>query len=524
MLTVHTNYEFGGYSDDRADLLKRLENPTLKRNPTLASQLKPHFDGKDSLAMGYGVDLLANSNAELLRLFSAAGLSDADMGWSDPTVKTTDLNLLDIYRQTRGGNTKAIWDDRAGKLSLQLPSEPKATDLLNAVAQDREALLDQALASRNITLSESNERLALLSMVYNGGLGVFGQALSQSKLLTALETGNRAEAWFEIRYNTNAESTRTDATSFRVAGGIANRRYAESDLFGLYNGGDGSAATATPDTVEAKDVLRMYTAHKTDIERYEGRFSPVNPDAGTQRNAIGGWIEPAKEYLIANFGEGVTISGNVLVGQDDLGRGDILTGTEEGDLLFGEQGSDVLRGNGGTDVLYGGAGSDTLSGGAEDDVLFGEAGDDTLQGGAGADHLIGGEQDDTLVGGTGDDLLEGGAGFDRYVWNTGDGNDRIEDSDNRGNIVINGQALTGGVKRSDGTTPTYQTLDGAITFEQVGGDLLVHIGDETLTVNENFQSGQLGIKLVDEADYANDLDTRVEVTADPYLCACGRKL
>ena len=90
--------------------------------------------------------------------------------------------------------------------------------------------------------------------------------------------------------------------------------------------------------------------------------------------------------------------------------------------------------------------------------------------------------------------------------------------------MINGQALTGGVKRQDASDQTYRTLDGSITFEQVGGDLLVHIGSETLTVNQNFQSGQLGITLVDEADYANDLDTRVEVTTNPYLCACGRGL
>ena len=49
-----------------------------------------------------------------------------------------------------------------------------------------------------------------------------------------------------------------------------------------------------------------------------------------------------------------------------------------------------------------------------------------LQGGT--DHLIGGIGNDILAGGTGNnDLLEGGAGFDTYIYNAGDGTDRIED-------------------------------------------------------------------------------------------------
>jgi Ca2+-binding RTX toxin-like protein len=51
-----------------------------------------------------------------------------------------------------------------------------------------------------------------------------------------------------------------------------------------------------------------------------------------------------------------------------------------------------------------------------------------LDGKGGTDHLIGGLGNDILVGGTGDnDRLEGGAGFDTYIYNAGDGSDRIED-------------------------------------------------------------------------------------------------
>ena len=36
----------------------------------------------------------------------------------------------------------------------------------------------------------------------------------------------------------------------------------------------------------------------------------------------------------------------------------------------------------------------------------------------------------------GNDLLEGGIGFDTYIYNAGDGLDRIEDSDAQGKIIL----------------------------------------------------------------------------------------
>ncbi|MBK6638448.1 MAG: hypothetical protein IPG34_12790 [Rhodocyclaceae bacterium] len=94
-----------------------------------------------------------------------------------------------------------------------------------------------------------------------------------------------------------------------------------------------------------------------------------------------------------------------------------------------EGGDDSLYGGKGNDWLLGGAGNDLLDGGTEDDVLFGEAGHDTLLGGAGEDVLAGGANDDVLIGGAGDDFLWGGKGRDTYIYNKGDGEDRIYDDD-----------------------------------------------------------------------------------------------
>jgi GH24 family phage-related lysozyme (muramidase) len=71
------------------------------------------------------------------------------------------------------------------------------------------------------SLQGSYEMLALVSLAYNNMLG---QSPTLKKDILA---GNRAEAWFEIRYNSNGGKS---------AGiGIAKRRYEEAAMFGLYN-------------------------------------------------------------------------------------------------------------------------------------------------------------------------------------------------------------------------------------------------------------------------------------------------
>ncbi|WP_455378084.1 putative Ig domain-containing protein [Petrachloros mirabilis] len=181
------------------------------------------------------------------------------------------------------------------------------------------------------------------------------------------------------------------------------------------------------------------------------------------------------------------------------------------EFLFGSDGLDQLEGNSGADHLYGGGGADTLIGKGGNDYLQGDGGgdlldggdgSDTLLGGAGGDVLNGGEKADILIGGTGDDLLEGGTGFDTYIYSTGDGNDRIEDSDAAGMIKVNGQILIGGLKKTGHTD--WTSPDGTISYAMSGTDLVVKLnGTPIMTVNENFQSGQFGIRLVDLPSFAD---------------------
>jgi Ca2+-binding RTX toxin-like protein len=147
--------------------------------------------------------------------------------------------------------------------------------------------------------------------------------------------------------------------------------------------------------------------------------------------------------------------------------------------------------------MLGGLGADSLTGGTGDDLLVGNAGHDRLAGGGGTDTLM------------------GGAGFDTYSYTTGDGHDRIEDLDARGLIVVNGQVLLGGVKKAGHTY--WENSNGSIRYEVSGTDLVVKLNGTTImTVNENFESGQFGIRLVEEGSYAEATRTEFQ-KIDHYM-------
>lgn len=258
-----------------------------------------------------------------------------------------------------------------------------------------------------------------------------------------------------------------------------------------------------------------------------------------------------REYI---FGSDIaeTIAGGSLFSNDHLYGGDgvdTLLGNGGNDYLQGDEGNDTLDGGSGADRMVGGRGNDTyimdnpgdsvteglnngsdtvqssvsfsfstgdnledltLTGASDingtgnelDNLITGNDGINRLDGQGGTDHLIGGGKNDILIGGTGDnDLLEGGAGFDTYLYNAGDGIDRIEDSDAMGQIIFNGHRLLGGLHDPNDPLNTYKSLDGLTTYVLSGTDLIVN---GVLTVNENFESGQFGIELNDLSAYPMD--------------------
>jgi Ca2+-binding RTX toxin-like protein len=440
-------------------LLRDLEIKRAEDAPLLAgsdlSGLGPKEDQVvHNAVIGYGIDFRKNSPTDIQTWYQQAGLS-AFLTPSDITLMTN------YHNNPTSANLQALIN-----FFTHLPDEPAAARLLTAAVDARETQLNTRLG---FVMLESNERAALMSMFYNGGAGIIGP-----KLLFALQTDNRAEAWYEIRYDSNGGGS--------SGAGLANRRYAESDKFGLYDGPDQN--NPAPNQAEAREVMRMYTMHHEEIRAYEALFSPL---AGSPpiSHGIDFNLSFSRNRLITDFAEGRTIDGEVWVGKDDVLPGDTLDGTATGDLLFGEKGNDVLHGAAGTDVLYGGEGIDTLSGGADADLLRGDGGADSLQGGAGNDRLEGGEGNDTY-----------------YFTSLTDGHDTIVDSGGQGQIQVDRQLLVGGVKQSGDTN--WENADGSIKYHMSGTDLVVSKnGTDILTV-ENFQSGQLGIRLIDATSAPQD--------------------
>ncbi len=134
--------------------------------------------------------------------------------------------------------------------------------------------------------------------------------------------------------------------------------------------------------------------------------------------------------------------------------------------------------------------SNTVTGDSAADELFGGGGHDVLFGQGGADYLEGNQGNDILAGGTGDDELRGGPGFDTYVYNTGEGTDRIEDPQGQNAVLFDQHLLQGGIRPTSGGLHT--SPDGRFTYVQAGSDLVVN---GTVTI-QDWQPGQFGIRLI----------------------------
>ena len=75
-------------------------------------------------------------------------------------------------------------------------------------------------------MPDSKERAALMSLFYNA------EDLIGDGVKAAVNSGNRAKVWFEIRYHTNGGSS-----GITTPGRIAQRRVNESNNFGLFVSG-----------------------------------------------------------------------------------------------------------------------------------------------------------------------------------------------------------------------------------------------------------------------------------------------
>ncbi len=260
----------------------------------------------------------------------------------------------------------------------------------------------------------SAESMVLFSLSWNGGSGLLGQ-----KLGAALQTADRAEAWFQVRYGLNGGASRIAATGV----GLQKRRFLESEVFSLYK--DPSAPTQS----EARDAAAMYQRNRDHIVAEEIYWSGRLDSQG--RTALQG--------AVADYGNMLphTPDGSI----DALLENFLPARAKLIQTLNSDYGLQLNVGVVSPLAIYATSASNTVAApllNAQRDDGNPSLRDNLMLGDERSNQIVAGQGADILVGGGGADLLNGGEGNDLYIFRTNEGKDTITDSDGQGVIKIGG--------------------------------------------------------------------------------------
>ena len=426
---------------------------------------------------------------------------------------------------------------------------PEMTKIVNAFLSG-----NQDVGSLQIP-DTSKQYLVLTSLAFNAVLN------ESSSLQTAIKEGDAIKAWYEIRYRSNGGDS--------ASPGIAKRRYAESELFGLPPMGTeaekeafveflfGSYQSQSFGTSGASNVIEhiawyenKYAQNTSKTEWMLQAANAVLDNSGQsayEANSIWEILVDVKTELVAKLAADYKdndavktalgkIDGMVMLGAsgkafnqgkdvnikawdksteiyrtDYSKKNDLLIGSDatKSYALSGSEGDDLLIGNAKADKLYGGSGEDTLVGRDGDDELHGWDDKDTLIGGNGTDRLYGEKGDDTLIGGidkkTTDTVVDQLEGGDDDDTYYAGDNDIIKDSDGKGKVYFEGTRLTGGTLK-EGTKNQYEGDGGTYTLSDDGTLKFEKGGKVLFILNYDKEQSSLRIKLTDGAG-TGDTDT-----------------
>lgn len=394
-------------------------------------------------------------------------------------------NNVDLWRDSGIHLAESEWRQLA-EIDAARPRDRTALGLTfnrTLTAAESDQLLVASLPEyerpiEGLDMPVSQERAALVSLVYNRGAGAYRASMEPFR--DAVVAGDRSEAWFEMRYNAWGSNTTYEA-------GLRKRRYMESELFGLYD---------DPNNVSAEEAVssyRMYQLHRERINGDEQRWGVDIDGNPGQRNLI---AEANRDYA-----DILGMTGNVKTLADALEPArvrllsDLRTRYPEiaeqlGDEAFNAGAIHIDPGRDSANVAVDPAHAATLdaahSNGREvesKDLLLGEGGSDTL---------IGGRGGDVLIGGAGRDRLQGGEGNDTYVVDDGD---IIRDDDLRGQIIWRGQRLTGGTHHEEDPAGVFRSADGQHRYRMDGARLVISDDRGQSVIVQDYRPGSLGITL-----------------------------
>ncbi|MGV3549564.1 M10 family metallopeptidase C-terminal domain-containing protein [Rhizobium sp.] len=337
------------YSAERAALLDLLEG----------SELKPYIDTVGDPTIGIGFNLVHNLEPVLRVMIG-------NKNWNSTLLARLEKEVEKSYTSNASGNAALqanldrvmkTWHDTRDSdvpTSFRFKNDAAMAKALDKLAPYYDGRIDSWLSG----IPQSREREALFSLCWNAP-GLLGP-----KLKAAIQAGDRAEAWYEIRYNSNGGAS--------ASTGIANRRYVEAETFGLFDK-PGKATFA-----EAIQAGQMLARHHETVLAYENKYDADT--AGSTKgmpgiDAIAGEMAPAIKIALKTFGLSTKIKvEELLAAADDRlnvsGDGTRYDNSRNNDdMIIGSKGTNILSGNGGDDILAGIKGADTLTGGAGADIF-----------------------------------------------------------------------------------------------------------------------------------------------------------
>lgn len=469
--------------------------------------------GDGMATIGYGYTFNRGNNADI---------------WRSSNIQLTpqEIAALEAIDRAPAGDRT-----RLGLAFSRTLTAEEGDQLLRASVREYEG------PARALSMPLSEERVAVVSLTYNRGEGALmgnpARNIPEHPIMGAIRDGDRAEAWFQLRYNCWGSA---DA---QFEGGLRKRRFAEAQVFGLYDNLD----NVSPQ--EAQSVVRMYALHRNEIDRVElgygvsidgeparrNRISEANRDYSALVDQYGNIpnisdaLEPARRALLGNLREeNPALEERFAPENFSMGRIFADPGRDLRHDTSVEQDIAAMRNqrNPPRAATIESVGREQRNSTTEDldsahaalvdsqrmtrrrdpreadsnNLLLGNGGDDTLRGGRG---------DDVLLGGTGRDRLEGGQGRDLYVTDVGD---TIVDADGVGEVRMGGQLVTGG-RLVEGQTDLYRSEDGRFTFRMEEEGLRVINASGAEVRIENFRSGSLGITL--DAARGQRGDTQVPI-------------
>ncbi|WP_172127634.1 calcium-binding protein [Campylobacter sp. RM16192] len=169
-------------------------------------------------------------------------------------------------------------------------------------------------------------------------------------------------------------------------------------MISIYNKGDGV------DVIEdssGKDSLELKGIDKDEVKFMKENSSLKVFMDDKNHITITGWFNEQNQIESIKFDDQTELKPGDIINSLVSNGDDTIVGTNEEDTLDGKEGNDTITGLNKNDTFIGGSGNDKL---------YGNSGNDTL------------------IGGTGSDYLEGGGDNDTYIYNKGDGSDKINDT------------------------------------------------------------------------------------------------